>query len=374
MEGQITSVRPLEIEETVLAFDCSPARILSFENRYITLSLWEQVAFLSWLKKTFLETRDEMIGEIDQLLTEAGSLDQAEGARFPVAPVTLPLKAIKSELENAAKGLIAPGTRTQMATIPVASYVLLIDQYLVNSQYEHAWKRMDALKDLVGKERPNSFFARFAKLHAQWSKAVRDFKQAAVAWQSLCDFASDAPAPVQSSLNPLRLEVLKYRGLVQGGLEQQIQSQIDHVPETDLQKILETEVVATAQSVQALPQQLADKLEELKASLREMIRQKELRALNRVLEATGKSVKAEPASAATYGTTKNRYEAFNGQVIKEGADHFEHAGTAVHFSLWVDIASGLETGTYDEDQHPDHADAIQDLKGMKLVRSKLELQ
>ena len=145
----------------MLAFDCSPARILSFENRYATLSLWERVAFLSWLKKTFLETRDEMIDEIDQLLTEAGSLDQAEGARFPVAPVTLPLKAIKSELENAAKGLIAPGTRTQMATIPVASYVLLIDQYLVNSQYEHAWKRMDALKDLIGKERPNSFFCSF---------------------------------------------------------------------------------------------------------------------------------------------------------------------------------------------------------------------
>ena len=65
-----------------------------------------------------------MIDEIDQLLTEAGSLDQAEGARFPVAPVTLPLKAIKSELENAVKGLIAPGTKTQMATIPVASYEL----------------------------------------------------------------------------------------------------------------------------------------------------------------------------------------------------------------------------------------------------------
>ena len=374
IEAQVISVCPLEIGETVPAFDCSPARILSFENRYGKLSLWERVAFLSWLKKTFLETRDEMIDEIDQLLTEAGSLDQAEGARFPVAPVTLPLKAIKSELENAAKGLIAPGTSTQMATIPVAPYVLLIDQYLVNSQYEHAWKRMDALKDLIGKERPNSFFARFAKLHAQWSKAVLDFKQAAAAWQSLWDFASDAPPPVQSSLNPLRLEVQKYRGLVQGGLEQQIQSQIDHVPETDLLKILGTEVVATAQSVQALPQQLADKLEELEASLREVIRQKELRALNRVLKATGKSAKTEPAPAATYDTTKNRYEAFNGQVVQEGVGHFENAGRAVHFSLWADIAGGLEAGTYDEDQHPDHADAIRELKGMKLVRSKLELQ
>ena len=229
IEGQIASVRPLEIGETWLDFDCSPARILSFENRYVTLSLWEQVAFLSWLKKTFLETRDEMIDEIDQLLTEAGSLDQAEGARFPVAPVTLPLKAIKSELENAVKGLVPQGTKTQMATIPVASYELLIDQYLVDSQYEQAWKRMDALKDLISKERPNSFFARFATLHDQWSKAVQDFMQAAAVWQSLSDFANDAPPPAQSSLNPLRLEVEKFRSLIQGGLEQQIRSQIDHV-------------------------------------------------------------------------------------------------------------------------------------------------
>ena len=44
----------LRSERRGLDFDCSPARILSFENRYVTLSLWEQVAFLSWLKKTFL--------------------------------------------------------------------------------------------------------------------------------------------------------------------------------------------------------------------------------------------------------------------------------------------------------------------------------
>ena len=129
IEGRIISVCPLEIGETALDFDCSPARILSFQNRYGNLSLWERVAFLSWLDKTFLETRDEMIGEIDQLLAEAGALNQAEGARFPVAPVTLPLKAIKSELESAMTGPIAAGTKTQMATVPVASYSLLIHQY-----------------------------------------------------------------------------------------------------------------------------------------------------------------------------------------------------------------------------------------------------
>ena len=373
IEAFIVDVCPLDIGETTREFDCSPARILSYESRYASLSLWEKVAFLAWLKKTFIETRDEMIEEIDHLLNEAGQLDTADGEPFPVAPVTLPLKAIKAELENAVKGPAA-GTQTRMATIPVASYTLMIDQYLVNSQYEHAWKRMDALKDLISKERTGSFFARFKKLHEQWTGAVKDYKAAAAGWQSLSDFVADAPATTQSGLNPIKLEVQKYKGLVGGGLKQQIQSQIDQVHDTELLKSLETEVVATAQAVQALPQRLRDKLDELKQGLRSVIRQKELRALNRVLKAKGKPAKSEPTVGDTYGATKSKYEAFNGKVAQEGAGFFENAGKPVHFSLWVDISSELEANTYEEDQHPDHADAIQELKAMKLIRSKLELR
>jgi len=374
IEGRILGVCPLEIGETALGFDCSPARILSYENRYATLSLWERVAFLAWLKKTLLEIRDEMIDEIDHLLSDAAALNEAEGHPFPVAPVTLPLKAIKSELENAVKGSAAAGTHTRMAVIPVASYTLMIDQYLVNSQYEHAWKRLDALKDLISRERSGSFFARFKKLHELWSMAVKDFKLAATSWQLLVDFAADATASVQGSLNPLKLEVQKFRGLVEGGLTQQIQSQIDQVAEAELLKSLETEVVATAQAVQGLPQQVTEKLDDLKAGLRLVIRQKELRALNRVLKSTGKAIKAEPTPAATHGTTRARYEAFNGQVSQEGASFFEGASKGVHFSLWVDISGDLEAGAYDEDQHPDHADAIRVLKELKLIRSRLELR
>jgi len=307
-------------------------------------------------------------------LTEAATLDLADGSPFPVAPVTLPLKAIKSELENAVKGAAAAGTQTRMATIPVASYTLMIDQYLVNSQYEHAWKRMDALKDLISEERPGSFCARFKKLHEQWSKAVKDFRSAAAAWKSLADFVADAPASVQASLNPLKLEVQKFRGLVDGGLKQQIQSQIDQVAETELLKSLETEVVATAREVQRLPQQLTERRDDRKADRRRVIRQRELRALNRVLKSVGKPAKAEPNPAATYGSTKSRYEAFNGKIAQEGASHFEGAGKSVHFSLWVDISSDLEAGSYNEDQHPDHADAIRELKEMKLIWSRLELR
>ena len=39
-------------------------------------------------------------------------------------------------------------------------------------------------------------------------------------WQSLSDFAGDAPTAVQSLLTPFKLEVEKYRILIHGGLEQ----------------------------------------------------------------------------------------------------------------------------------------------------------
>lgn len=373
IEERILGVCPLEIGETTLDFDCSPARILSYENRYAKLSLWDRVAFLSWLKTAFLATQSEMIDEIDGLLVEAGALDTAEGQPFPIAPITLPLKAVRSELERALQG-VQLGSHTNYADITVQGDRLRIDQHLVDSKYDRAWQRLNLLKDLISAHRPSSFFARFKKLHEQWSEAVKDFKSASTSWQSLADFTADAPASVQASLNPLKLDVQKFRGLVEGGLKQQIQSQIDQVPETELSNSLETEVVATAQAVQRLPQLVTEKLDELKARLRQVIQQKELRALNRVLKSNGKPAKTEPTPAATYGTTKTRYEAFNGQVSQDGATSFEGAGKSVHFSLWVDISGDLEAGSYDEDQHPDHADAIRELKEMKLIRSRLELR
>lgn len=44
IEKFIVDVCPLDIGERNLGFDCSPARILSYETRYPTLSLWERVA------------------------------------------------------------------------------------------------------------------------------------------------------------------------------------------------------------------------------------------------------------------------------------------------------------------------------------------
>ena len=257
--------------------------------------------------------------------------------------------------------------------IPVVAYILRIDQYLIDSKYESAWKRMEALHDLINRDRSGSFFARFKKLHTRWSAAVRDFKQAEAAWQKLVAFTSDAPADVVQQLSALKTTGQQFTGLVRGGLQQQIQSQCDDVAKGELLKLLEIEVVAAAVQLQSLAPAIDDKHQKLLTQLRKVIRQHELRALNRVLKTDHKPAKTEPSPDATYGQTKHKYEVFNGEVASEGRSSFENAGKTTPFALWVEIYMGLEEGTYDEDHHPDHADAIRELKTMQLVRSRLEL-
>jgi hypothetical protein len=129
-----------------------------------------------------------------------------------------------------------------------------------------------------------------------------------------------------------------------------------------------------ASKLGGLEGEVRERFEGLHRQLRQVIRGDELRALNRVLKAKGRSVADEPSASMTYGKTKAAYEAFNGEVRRQGQGFFENDAKKTHWSLWVDICRGLEVGTYDEDQHPDHAEAIRELKEMKLVRSTLELR
>jgi len=374
VESLITAVCPLDIgEQSHQPFDCSPARIAYFENRFNSLSVWEKVSFLAWLENTFLQERDSLLQEIEELLNEAADLAEAKGEPFPIAPVTLPLKAIQNELENTVKGPTG-GSKTRMATIQVAEYTLLIDQYLVDSKYEAAWKRMEALRSLISKDKSQSFFVRFKKLHSQWENVVEQFKLAESAWNALATFISDAPQSVANSLSSLKGEIKKYEGLIRGGLKKQIQSQCDDVSEDQLLETLRTEVEATANAIQPLERTIRTRLEAIHEELRGVIKENELRALNRVLKVNGLPAKEEPTPATTYAKTKLVYESFNGEVISQGQSFFEGAGKKTHFDLWVEVCSGLIAGTYDEEKHPDHADAIKELKAMKLIRSRLELR
>lgn len=374
IESLILGVCPLDIgEQSHQPFDCSATQILSYENRFPLLSLWEKISFLDWLKKNFLKERNGLILEIDKLLMEAASLEKTEGEPFPIAPVTLPLKAIKSELENVA-GPTGPGTTTRRATIPVGDYNLLIDQYLVGSKYDSAWKRLEALRGLVNNELPGSFFSRFIILHKQWEETVRDFNLAETAWNDLSAFLSDAPVNVWEKLSQVKANMKKFAGLVHGGLKQQIQSQCEDEPVDNLMEILKTEVTAATAQIKPLEQIIINHHEEILKGLRTIILKAQLQALNRVRRSRNLPANEEPNIAATYGKTKLAFESFNGEVVNEGQGFFEHAGKKTHWGLWVEICAGLEGGTYDEEKHPDHRESIIELNEMKLIRSRLELR
>jgi hypothetical protein len=134
-----------------------------------------------------------------------------------------------------------------------------------------------------------------------------------------------------------------------------------------------TEVNAASAGLPGVEADIRSRQEGLHQDLRKVLRKNEIIALNRVRHANAQSAKEEPQPAKTYGATKQAYESFNGVVVSEGRGFFEDCGKKVRWSLWVEICAALEAATYDEDQHSDHAEAIRDLKKMKLLRSKLEL-
>jgi len=375
IEGTITQVCPLDMGQGNPEFGCSVDRIAWFQSRYKSenLSLWECVAFLAWFKRTAVAAQEQIIGEVDRQISEANQLDVAAGKPFPIAPVTLPLKAIKAEFETAFDGSTRTTMRTRKAPFPVGNYPLMIDQYLVNSEFENAWGRMEALKARIQVDCRDSFFARFKNLHEKWTKVVRDYERAATLWNQYVAFTADAPSDIQRDVHSLRLEIQKYQSLVEGGLKLQIQAECDQ-NEAGLMDSLQAEVEAASQAIQKLPSTIRDHLDQLKTSLKATLRQRDLRALNRIRRALGRAVLDEPTPAETYGATKAKYEAFHEDVIREGAACFTQPGKWIDFGVCVDILCDIEANTYDEDEHPDHADAIGELKRMRIIRSKLELR
>jgi hypothetical protein len=156
-------------------------------------------------------------------------------------------------------------------------------------------------------------------------------------------------------------------------LKQQVQAQCEDVPEADLLDRMATEVNAASTGLPGVEAEIRSRQEGLHQDLRKVLWKDELIALNRVRRANAQAAKVEPQPAKTYTDTKQAYESFNGEVVAEGRGFFEDGGKKARWSLWVEICSALEAGTYDEDQHSDHAGAVRELKTMKLLRSKLEL-
>lgn len=373
VENLITGICPLDIgSRSGSGFECHTSQITSYEERYALLSLWQKVSFLSWLKQQFLAKRQEILSEIDGIFRSCDELKRVNDQPFPIAPLTLPLKAIQRELENALKG-VRSATMTPRAKIQVEGYPLLVDQYLVDSQYASAWKRLAGLWLLVTLDSPESFYARFSQLRKTWESVIALFADVQTSWEQLSGFVQDAPKDTIPEIPAMKAEVTKYNGMIAGGLEQQIQSQCDDFPEDELMGLLKTEVDACNSKLQPLNERIRAEFDSIKATLRKIIRKPELQALNKVLQARGKPIMTEPQAAGTYLNTKAAYESFNTSVTAEGARIFAESGYEVSFDLWVEIYQRLSAGTYDADEHPDHTEAIRALHRMKLVRTRLEL-
>lgn len=373
IENLIVKVCPLDIGSKNVEFECVAAQIGQFERKYNSLSLWQKVSFLSWLKKHFLSKREELLSEINRIIKDSNELKLVSGKPFPIVPLTLPLKAIQNELENALKGVGSP-SMTRMATIKAGNYTLLIDQYLVDSKYESAWERLSALGDLVSPDMTDSFYARFVALRTSWESVIETFNATDTVWTQLSEFTKDAPQEILSDLTGIKSEIQKYNGMIFGGLESQIQSQCDDTAEDELLTSLQNEVDACESKLQPMQQKISDRLDTIKSDLRKIIRSTQLQALNKLLQSEGKSIMEEPKAEDTYQKTKMAYESFNTKVIADGDNVFEASGQPVSFELWVDIYKGLSNGSYSEDEHPDHDEAIKALKKMKLIRTRLELR
>ena len=138
--------------------------------------------------------------------------------------------------------------------------------------------------------------------------------------------------------------------------------------------MLKTEIYACESKLQPMQQNITERLETIKSDLLNIIRRTQLQALNKLLQSKGKKIMDEPKPEDTYQKTKLAYESFNTKVISDGDHIFEQSGHPVSFELWVDIYKGLTAGSYSEEEHPDHDEAISALKKMKLIRTKLELR
>ena len=141
-----------------------------------------------------------------------------------------------------------------------------------------------------------------------------------------------------------------------------------------LSKPVSTEIDASIPAMQGLGGQVEATFEKVLSELCQIIRGLELQALNRVLEVNHRPDRQQPDPAKTYRSTKDMYERFNVTVAEAGRSFFEGDGRRTPWSLWVSIYGMLQECTYDEEQHPDHRNAIEELKEMKLVRSRLELR
>jgi hypothetical protein len=368
IEQKLNSLCPVGVyQQTGAKFECTADRIPMYETRLSTLSLWEHVQFLHWLRGLYRRRRDELAHAISQQLMEAESLGTLDGQPFPIGPLTMPLKALHDELVAS----LTTGGLTSRGAVPVPGYPQPVNMYLYMTQYTNAWQRLEALARLIEKAQPESFWARFQAARMKWAETLALYQSAARDWNALEQFVGKATSPAWSNARPVRSSLSALRGLVEGGLQQAVNAEVaNHGPEKMIEA-LKAEVDAAAK-FHSLPDQIRELRQAVEKELTDIIDQTRLQALGRVLIAKRRSQLPMPKQAATYAESQAAFEAFNVKVIETGRSYFEEAGQRTTWDRWVEIYVALRDGKYAVS--PDDETALRELEDMKLIERTVKLK
>jgi len=353
-------------QQTGAPFEASVDAIATYEQQLTAWSLWRQVHFFHWLREQYGRRREQLAHAVSDQLAQADGYKTIDGNPFPIAPLTMPLKAIREEVTASP----ATGGLSSRSALPVEGYPQSVNTYIFMVQYANAWHRLEGLGRYVERSQPTSFWVRFQAARNRWAERIRDYQHAAAAWESLTRFMGDATSPAWVAARPVRARLEQLRLLVEGGLEQAVLAEVDQGPET-LIDTLEAEVRA-ADKFQDLLQEIGDLRQAVEAELQAIIDTGRLQALGRVLTAKRRSQLTPPTMGDTYAETKAAFEAFNMQVVETGRRYFEGAGKQTTWDHWLEIYSALIDGRYTI--KPEDQSALQELEEMKLIERTVKLR
>lgn len=348
-------------------FNLTSEQIKIYQDSYAQRSLWEKVHFLNWLRAQYIERQNQLLSDLESQLDEAASYKQILGKPFPTAPITQVLRLIQNEVQAPVTG----GTQTSMGWLQIPEYPQKISQYFLVNQYVDGWKRLEKLESFVSKTGPSSLWLRFIRQVDLWKTIVTQYQQAKQAWDQLNDFMQDAPENAKTGMSDLGKEYQAVEDLVNGGLEHEIQNQIESKPGLQLMNALEAEVKA-GEKYQGLAGQISQWLEQIRQGLRQKINAKRLEALNHALRAAGKPEKLVPQGKSTYQQTVDAYEGFNAGVEQQGKNMFEGQNKLTNWELWVQIYRMLDEGKFS--LTPEHDPNVNELVQMGLLERKISLK
>ena len=363
-ETLINKIAPIDPHQT---FSISEDQVKKYEDGYATLSLWEKIHFLGWLRDQYIDKSNQIRSGIDSQLSDVVGYAKILDKPFPTTPITQPLRLIQNEV----KSPIIGGTQTSMGSLKFQDFPVRISDYFLGGQYTEAWRRLEKLESLASKTGSESLWSRYTRQAEAWKLIVNQYRQAKQAWEQLNEFMIDAPANAKTRMSTLGKEFQALGDWVDGGLENEIQQQFASKQGVEILEALETEVKA-AEKYHGFTERITQLLEQIRQNLREKIKEKRLEALNLTLRNASKPEKTAPTGKTTYQQSVDAYEGFNAEIDKQGKDLFEGQSKVTNWELWVQIYLMFDSGEFN--LKPEHDANINELVKMGLLERKISLR